>query len=283
MSEPEAGIHVMPMQEYIMLRGLSSGTAHRLLSQSPAHARYSKHEESAAMDFGSLAHKVLLEDTEEGLLIVEADDWRTKAAKELRDNARERGKIPVLAKQMPTVRAMVKVAREFIAQSEIPDAFKNGAPELTIAWQDGETWCKARPDWLNLTDGIMLHYKTTQGSAKPEVFIRNQFVPMGYDLAAAFYERGLSAVGKTAMTVFLVQEVYEPFACSLVGLSPAMADIADSKVSRALTIWQECKKTGVWPAYLPRIHYAEPMPWHLAESEEKRTESEVDQWLGGQA
>ena len=116
-------------------------------------------------------------------------------------------------------------------------------------------------------------------AVRPASAVRESFgiVPMGYDLAAAFYERGLAAVGNTALTVFLVQEVYEPFACSLVGLSPAMADIADSKVSRALAIWQECKKTGIWPAYLPRIHYAEPMPWQIADEEEAAVDGAYDE------
>ena len=268
----------MTMQEYLALDALSSGRAHRVLSQSPAHAKYAEREENAKMDFGSLAHKLLLENTEEGLCIVEADEWRTKAAKELRDAAREDGRIPVLSKQMPAVRLMAKVAREFVAQSEIAGVFDSGAPEQTIVWQEGDILCKARPDWLN--DNTILHYKTTEGSASPSTFIRNQLFPMGYDMAAMFYERGLRSARQS---VFLVQEAYEPYACSLIALDPAAAELAAEKVDRAISIWQECVRTGVYPAYVPRIHYAEPMPWHLAESEEKRTESEVNEWLGGQA
>lgn len=272
------GIHQLTMPEYLALDALSSGRAHRVLSQSPAHAKYAEREENGKMDFGSLAHKLLLENTEDGLMIIEADDWRTKAAKELRDEARGAGKIPVLSKQMPAVRLMAKVAREFIAQSEIAGVFGSGLPEQTVVWQEGDILCKARPDWLN--DKTILHYKTTEGSASPAPFIRNQLFPMGYDVAAMFYERGLCSARQS---VFLVQEAYEPYACSLIALDPAAAELAAEKVARAIGIWQECVRTGVYPAYVPRIHWAEPMPWHLAESEEKRTESEVNEWLGGQA
>ena len=269
------GIHQMTMQEYLALDALSSGRAHRVLSQSPAHAKYAEREENAKMDFGSLAHKLLLENTEDGLCIVEADDWRTKAAKELRDAARAEGKIPVLSKQMPAVRLMAKVAREFVAQSEIAGVFDIGAPEQTIVWQEGDILCKARPDWLN--DETILHYKTTEGSASPATFIRNQLFPMGYDMAAMFYERGLHSARQS---VFLVQEAYEPYACSLIALDPAAAEIAAEKVDRAIGIWQECLKTGVYPAYVPRIHYAEPMPWHLAEKETRDLNDAYDHLQG---
>jgi hypothetical protein len=278
------GIHEMSIGEYLALPALSSGTAHRVLSQSPAHALYARTEPTDQMDFGSLAHKLLLEDTEAGLCIVEADDWRTKAAKELRDSAREDNLIPVLSKHMPAVRAMVKAAREFVAQSEIAGVFDSGKPELSVLWQDcGDAlWCKARPDWLN--DKTILHYKTTQGSAAPAPFIRNQLFPMGYDIAAMFYERGLEKVtGKVRKSVFLVQEAYAPYACVLISLDPAAAEIAADKVGRAMAIWAHCRLTGKWPAYPPQIHYAEPLPWHLAQSEEQQTEEAVNEWIGGQA
>ena len=108
------GIHQLTMQEYLALDALSSGVAHTLLTESPAHARFAQMSERTASkeaDIGTYAHAMLLEDGHSGLAIIEADDWRTKAAKESRDEARAQGRLPILARKVPEVEAMVKAAR----------------------------------------------------------------------------------------------------------------------------------------------------------------------------
>jgi hypothetical protein len=84
------------------------------------------------------------------------------------------------------------------------------------------------------------------------------------------YERGVRAVSASheCRVIHLVQEQSAPYACSLIGLSPAAHDLAERKLARALQIWSACQKTGKFPAYPLQICYAEPNPWQLAEAEE---------------
>ena len=270
------GIHKLSMEEYLNLKAVSSGLCHRVLSQSPFHARLDSPWNDARIqsnhktaDTGSAAHKILLEGTENGIQIIDADDWRTKAAKELRDAAYAEGRIPMLLFKMDTVRAMVDAAREYLARSEIAGIFDTGAPEQTLIWNEGETLCKARPDWLTEDRRICLSYKTTAGSANPDSWIRTQ-LPQ-YDMATVFYERGVLAACEVDNTcvVHLVQEQEFPFCCSLIGLDPAYHDLAASRLDRALSIWASCVATSKWPAYPTRICWAEPKAWQQAEAEEK--------------
>lgn len=276
------GIHAgVPMRDYMLHRGLSASRAHTLLTQSPRHAiTVTDDEPSEASEIGTAIHDALLEGVNR-LVAIEADDWRTKAAKEARDAARAEGKIPMLARKMVQIEGAVNAAKAFVETSEIAGIFSRGKPEQTIIWNEGDLICKARPDWLTDNRDILLHVKTTQGSAEPSSWIRNQLVPMGYDLAAEFYARGLHVatddrLAPTLVSLFLVIEQTEPYGCSLVGLAPAMQDLASRKVDRAIRIWQECKRTGKYPCYPSQIHYAEPMAWQLSAEDEIEFGPQVD-------
>lgn len=267
------GIHQISMQEYLSLKALSSGLCNTLLQCSPAHAKCEQDnrqdDATEASDTGTAIHDGLLEGMDR-IQPIDALDWRTKIAKELRDQARAEGKIPMLAIKVEAVRKAVEAAKAFVAGSEIAGVFDSGKAEQTIIWQENEAlFCKMRADWLTDDHSLMLHVKTTQGSAQPESFIRNQLVPMGYDVAAMFYERGagLTLASAPPRSVFLVIEQAPPFGCSLVGLSPAMQELASAKVERAIRTWAQCSASGKWPGYPSRIAYAEPTNWQMAEHE----------------
>ena len=270
------GIYTIPHDEYhadpCPTPSLSSSVAKVLLRQSPAHAAMQHPKlnnnyvsaESSRFDLGTIAHALLLEDDSSRLITIEADDWRTKAAKEARDAARAEGKIPILVKQAAHLLKMVGAARAFMRSSEIGDM--KFMPEQTLAWKEGDAWCRARPDWLSTDHTLILDYKTTD-DANPEAFIR-QIARMGYDTQAEFYSRGLEAVtGKRPLFVFLAQEIESPYACSLVALSNSYMAIAASKVARAIRTWSYCLKSGDWCAYSNKILYAEPESWMLAQHE----------------
>jgi hypothetical protein len=90
-----------------------------LLDKSPRHAAL-RHPrlnpswepyEDTKFNIGNAAHKLLIGRGKE-LVIVEADDWRTKAAKEAREIAREEGKTPILRRKLDEVERMVQAALE---------------------------------------------------------------------------------------------------------------------------------------------------------------------------
>jgi hypothetical protein len=254
---------------------LSSSIANILLEQSPLHAWLAhprlnpnyKPEQDSRFDLGSAAHMMLLEKSEERIVRVEAEDWRTKAAKEARDAAQAAGKYAVLERQYADIKEMCDAARKFIATTELAGILDDGDPEHTLVWQDGEVWCRARPDIMSKDRKILLDYKST-ASAAPGVFSR-QIGRMGYDCQAEFYSRGIEVLtGALPAFVFLAQEITPPYACSLVSLSNSYRFVGQTKVSKAQELWSKCLKTDSWPAYNTRIHWAEPAPWDLTQAEE---------------
>ena len=271
----EPGIHNLSADVYhadpCVRPSLSSSIANILLTQSPAHAWLAhprlnpahQREVDSRFDLGSAAHTMLLERDETKVVIVEADDWRTKAAREARDAAQANGQYAILGRQYADVQKMVQAAHSYIQTTELSGIFDTGTPEKSLVWQEGDVWCRARPDLLSADRRVCLDYKTTD-SANPDVFIR-QIPRMGYDLQAFHYSHGLEAIGDDAEFVLLAQEIQEPYSCSLIGLSNAYKEIARLKWERALNIWRQCMETNRWPAYPTGICYAEPSSYQLAE------------------
>ncbi len=256
----------MPMAEYLAIKAFSSGLGQRILTQSPLHAWTEspwnpnrERDDSGTADMGTFAHAMLLEGGSDALVVVQAADWRTNAAKAERDAARAAGKLPILAHKVPEVEAMVKAAHEYIASSEIAGLFTDGGAEQTVVFECESVLCKARPDWLG---EYCLSYKTTAGSAQPDAWIRTQ-LPQ-YDLGIALYGRG---TGRRVVT--LVQEQSAPFSCSLIGLDPAYQGLSEARLDQALSMWKSCLELGKFPAYPTRICYAGPKPWMLADAEER--------------
>jgi hypothetical protein len=285
----ETGLHKIPAAQYhadpCPVPSLSNSIAKILIDQSPLHAWHAHSrlnpshaaEESSRFDIGSAAHMLLLERRSDGIVIVEANDWRKKEAKEARDAARANGQYPILAHHYARTNEMVAAAYAFIATTELNGIFELGLAERTLIWREGDAWCRCRPDLLSTDRRIVLDYKTTE-NAEPEAFIR-QIGRMSYDLQAEFYIRGVRTVAEDyeSTFVFLAQEVSPPYACSLVSLANAYRAIGQQKVERALELWKHCTATNKWPSYSTRIAYAEPSPWQLPEIDEPTAVTEEEE------
>ena len=267
------GIYDMPLTEYIAdpcpEPSLSASVAHTLITESPIHA-FMRHprlnpngerDESALADIGTIAHGMLLENDESRIVVIEAEDWRTKAAKEVRDAAYAAGKIPMLAKQERPIRKMVEEAKKAIASSELADAFTPtaGKAEQTLIWREGEVWLRSRPDWLTNNHRLIIDLKTTTGSAEPTAWMRTM-LGLGNDLQAVLGLRGIKALDPSSRCsfVFWVVEQEAPYASSFVGLSPQFLEMSEHKIERAIREWTDCTTLNMWPGFPSQICWLEP-------------------------
>lgn len=244
---------------------LSASIAHILLTQSPAHA-WTAHprlnpdyqpDDDAKFDVGTVAHALLLEG-DGANVVVDADDWRTKAAKEQRDLARAEGKVALLARHYDQVQDMLEaVTAQFGRFDVTPPLFAAGKPEQTLVWDEQGVTCRARLDWLHNDYSAVDDFKTCGRSAKPDSWVRTMY-GIGGDVQAAFYLRAVRAVsGKDAQFRFVVAETAPPYAVSVVSLAPSALTLANEKVDHALKLWRRCLETNEWPAYANAVAYAE--------------------------
>lgn len=239
-----------------------------LYARTPAHA-YTDHprlnpnwkpDDDAKFDRGSAAHDLLLRGLD-AMHEVDARDWRTKEAKQQRDEARAAGLIPLLSKDVADVRAMVEAARVQIAA--IPEAASflsaDARSELVAIGQRDGLWRRAMIDRIDPEGGIF-DYKTTSGSAKAHIWARNYLFGGDHDIQPVWHAAcATDATGEPPPFFrFLVQEVRAPYCLSLVEITPWGLAKADEKVEIAWRQWSACMRSGVWTGYPNRVCWVDP-------------------------
>jgi len=245
---------------------LSASIAHTLCTKSPAHAKAEhprlnpnwQRKEEERFDVGNACHSLLLQGIE-NVHIVHADSWRTKVAKEERDEARSYGRVPLLASQWDEVRRICDAFREQLPSFGLtPEPLTDGAAEQTLVWEEDGVLCRARVDWLHSDHRTVRDIKTTSKSAEPGSWSRTLF-SIGADIQQAFYSRGIQAVFGTFAVdwTFLVIETTPPYAMSAVSLAPDALAFANSKVDYALAVWKRCLELDRWDSYPTEIAFAE--------------------------
>lgn len=210
--KPSMGVHEdMPAEAYHALAALSASGNRDIIERCP---RYWWHrsplndayepEVSRKFDLGTAAHLALLEPRlfAERVVVIDAADFRTKAAQALRDEAYELGKTPILASDLDKIRDM---RRALLAHPIARNAFTSGTPELTFLWRhpDYKLPCKARVDWTKGDGSALIDLKTHE-NAHPRKLARLAF-DLGYFQKAAWYLDGCEAcTGERPKDFFIV-------------------------------------------------------------------------------
>lgn len=218
------------------------------------------------MDLGSIAHELVL-GKGGGFVQLDFPDFKTKAAQQARDAAREAGKVPILQKQFD---AAFAAAQEMVNFTE--GAFESLDPdetEVTILWKEGDVLCRCRIDhlvigngWATITDLKWLR------SADPVAFQRNAKTN-GYDIQSAAYIRAVEAVypslaGRVSFQ-FLLVEQGPPLIVQPVEMAGSMRTMGQGRWARAVKLWSKCLKENHWPGYADGVALVEALPWQLSD------------------
>lgn len=244
------GIYDMPEDEYHSHPALSFSAAKKLLPPScPEIFRYEQDHpqpHKREFDLGHAAHKVVLGEGSE-LFVIGADNYRTKKAQTERDEAYDRGEIPILPAEFDQVQAMAAKVREHpIAGPLFTDG---GLAEQSLFWPDPETGvqCRARLDWLSYRVG---DYKTST-SAEPG-HISKKVDDFDYYMQASWYLDGaihLDLIAEDAEFVFVFQDKNPPYLVTVVDLHEDDLQIGRDRNRLAREIYRDCTEANIWPAY----------------------------------
>lgn len=222
------------------------------LRKSPAHYLYAvthERETTAALAFGTAAHKYILEpdDFWNCYAIAPKVDRRTKAGKEeyaafLEQSA---GKTVITQEDLETIKQM----DEAIMQNESAiRLLKTGQHEVPIEWTDPDTGeeCKCRPDCI--TGDYIVDYKTTM-SCEGNVF-EYSCKKYGYKLQAAMYTEGVfNATLESKKFAFVAQEKNPPYAVRVYFCDPGFVEEGMEMFRELIGLYHRCKETGEWPGY----------------------------------
>lgn len=238
---------------------LSSSGARRLLPPScPAlfhHWRGQQSTRTKAMDFGTAAHKRLL-GVGAQIVVVDADDWRTKEAQRQKKEAHAAGAVPLLLRDYVRTREMEKKLRSHSVAGRLFTPGR-GLVEQSLFWVDPEfeVWRRARLDLLipgSDTEPLwVIDYKTTVALDKASM--SSSMAKFGYAAQGAWYLDGIDAVGLTgpagAVFVLVFQMSEPPYLVRVAQPEPEAIQWGRVKNRKALETYRDCTKRDEWPGF----------------------------------
>lgn len=252
---------------------LTQSVAKLLIDRSPRHAWQAhpklnpdwKADDDRKFDVGNIAHALMIGRGKSIVVLDGFDDWRTKAAKEKRDEAAAEGKLAVLGKHFALADRMTRSAREQLDQRGLAHLFEKGNGEVVLAWCEDDIWLRQMVDWLTPALDTFIDFKTTDMSAAPHGLPR-MMVNAGWPIQAAMAERGLDALDAQnagrRQFLFVVQETEPPYLLNVVRISEYALTMGRKQLQYAVDIWRRCFAENRWPGYPSEIIVPDYPNWH---------------------
>lgn len=274
---PGPGIYDIPAETYHADKvSLSSSGARKLLPPScPAKFRWEQdHGQPFKREFeiGTAAHREVL-GVGPDLVVVDADDWRTKDAKAKAAEARATGAVPLKPAEYAQIKAMAAALRAHPVASVL-FAPGSGEPEKSLYWLDRRSGVvrRARPDWLPYPSSgrlIIPDYKTTR-DASPGALAKAVY-EHGYFQQGPWYMDGAAALGLAddVAFVFVFQEKTPPYLVHVVELDATATRYGRALNRQAIDKFAECTASGIWPGYGDDVTYLSLPPWAESKIEEQ--------------
>lgn len=146
------------------------------------------------------------------------------------------------------LQGMVSALRK---KKTVQNIMSSGTPERSFYCKDSQTglYLKARTDWIT-SDNIIVDFKTTDKSARPDVFEKTIF-EYGYAISMAWYCRVISqALNKNVDTCILVAvEKKPPYESSVFLLKADVLNVGHQIISNTLPKLAGCLEKDEWPGY----------------------------------
>lgn len=241
---------------------LTQSIANEMINKSPWHAHRlhpklggKSRPSTESKDAGNLMHSLLLGQEHE-FAVLSVDDFRTKAAREFRDEAIARGKTPV--KKCDFDVAMEQAARiDNELRREHGICLGKMRRELTVVWNEKtdilgqvpvDVLCRAR---LDAFDGSTVYDLKTCADASTAKLTR-PVIQFGYDVQAAAYTSAVERTdirfaGRVQFADIFIEN--DTLAINVVRFDGMFEEIGRQRWQECVNVWHECLTSGVWPGY----------------------------------
>lgn len=251
-----------------------SSTGARKILRSPALFRHEQDHPAAyspTFNLGHAAHTMVLS---AGAAIeqIDADNYRTKDARHLREEALAEGKTPLLPREYEQVTDMYQACLDHPVVGKLIER-DDLVREASMFWVDETTGaaCRARPDLATADWSLLIDYKTTV-DASPAGFAKS-LGNFWYHCQQAWYMDAVKHFsGRDPAFVFIAQEKTPPYLVGVYVVDQTAIELADAMNRKARFTWKACTETGKWPGYTPEPTVV-PLPYW---SEKTLTEEYID-------
>jgi hypothetical protein len=249
-SDLAPGIHSLPAERYFAASGVSKSMLDLLADKTPAHLKAyldgEREKETAAMQFGTVLHRALLEpDTYRGAFHIRPEGMRFTTKDGIAWQAAHNDKPILSLTEAKQIDAMVWNVHNHPFAKRL---LAGGLPEQSIfVLDDHGTLRKSRLDML--TQGTVVPDIKTCESASLDNFERN-ISKYRWHVQAAYYIDNckLAGIEKTAF-FFVCVEKTPPFAVRCLQLVDEAVNIGRTLYQRDIQIYRNCVESGEWPAW----------------------------------
>lgn len=246
----------MPEEQYFGSDSLSASGCKMLLPPScPALFQWYQSNPTPAkpaFDEGKAAHNLVL-GTGAEIVEVPFDAWRTNESKHMRQDAYDKGMVPLLSKSLRKVEAMAEeLAAHPIASRLLSKS--SGDAEVTIFWLDQPTGIRRRARMDFLGEVGIVDYKSC-AYADLESVTRSAF-KYNYHMQSGSYEDAVIAAELTPFDLpyYLVwQQKTAPYLVTVQQVSSEVINEGRRLNRQAIEVYDQCMKTGRWPGYSDTI------------------------------
>ena len=144
---------------------------------------------------------------------------------------------------------------------------RGGAAEVTQFWNctTSGAQCSGQIDYWLGEERIVVDYKTHGRTMAPRQATR-WIMDRGIHIQLAHYGDGvLAATGAPPDEYYVVaQETSAPYAVGVYRLDPKLVALGEYQRQRALAIIEDCRASGVWPAYAERVVDISAPAWSIS-------------------
>ena len=234
---------------------LSVSGAKKLLPPScPAIFHYEREHPkppTEAMELGTVAHKMVLGSGPE-IVIVDAANWMTKAAKEQRDAARLAGKVPLLREDYKRAKAMADTVLSHPVAGALFNPDHGSARAVPVLGRPASPGSCSGPGWTGCRSAPAAGSGSSSGTSSPArprspAAITKQVSNYGYFMQAPFYCDGAAALGLDPYPrfVFVFVESAPPHLITVVQLDDEAMDAGRALNRLAIERYRDCTEAGV--------------------------------------
>ncbi len=244
---------------------LTQSLAKVILDKSPRHAWLKSPQlnpdwtpgESDGYDsdraIGNAAHAYML-GRGKHVEVMKFSNFRTKDAQEIRDEALDAGRVPILPHHNERANAMVDAALVQLEERNLLRIFNptGGNSEAVIACEYGGVWLRSMVDWISSDLCTIADYKTGGMNCAPHA-IDAKMKSGGVEIQAACHELILDTIDPSnagrRRHIFVFQENDAPYALNAFPLSEEWMTFGRKQFAMAFDIWRECLSLNNWPLY----------------------------------
>lgn len=210
-----------------------------------------------AMIAGKVLERLITGGDLNAIVTINAPDYKTKAARDARDDANACGMVPILAHKLLALYEAAQPIRAQIVAS-YPE-FESCQFFKTLQWESHGVDCEGEIDALYMPkekqDKFRIFDLKSARCADPKFIERSVILQYGYDIQRAAYTEAVNKHYPERKNrgefIFLFFEKEPPYCVTPVTLDGGFVQVGDSKWRRAKAIWKDCLTTGVWHGYVP--------------------------------